>query len=281
MSEVSFDRNPNAPAQEQPVPAQEIAQQQNAVVVHQPQAVLAPEPFVLGDFLPSFKDVILPRVNIVQNIGELKDMFSPGELVYGKSTVLFTPPRINPRTGNQEDPGTGPVIVTFLGRVSERFSEKTVGGARGLIVADEASVRNCGGTLDYEEWKLKKDSGMKRFEPLDDLLVAIERPNCCKDDDTVFVFAANGKKYTFGFWAMKGTAYTEALKRVVYKDRAIGCLRGQFPDGGFPNYSYAISTREKGWEGTTNTAHIPILIPHEKNSPEFKELISGFISRQK
>jgi len=282
--EIRFDKNPDAPVQEQPTPAY-VAQpdetQAVAVVNHAPLPVAASEPFVVGDFLPQFKDLILPRVNLVQNIGQLKDAFTSGEIVYGQNVVLFSPPVINSKTGGVESPGTKPVIVTFLGRVSERYAEKVVGGGRGIIVADEESVRNAGGTLDFEEWKLKARDGMKRFEPLVDMLVAIERPEICKDDDTVFVFETNGKKYTFGFWAMKGTSYTEALKRVVFKDRAIGCLRGSFPNGGFPAYSYAISTREKTWEGTTNRAHIPILIPNAKNTPEFLNLVAGFISRSK
>ena len=281
--EVSFSKNPNDAPQEQPwikpadSPAPSVTQTV-AVVNHAPKAIAASEPFVLGDYLPGFKDIILPRINLVSNMGELKDTFTPGEIVYGQASVLFSPPRINAKTGNEEMPGTKPVSITFLGRVSERYSEKVVGGGRGIIVPTEEAVREAGGTLDFEEHKLKAASGMKLFQPLVDMLVAIEKPEHLKDDGTVFVFEADGKRYNFAFWSFKSTAYTEALKRVVFKDKSIGCLRGNFPEGGFPAYSYAISTREKTYP-TGNKAHIPILIPNAKNTPEFKDLISGFIAR--
>lgn len=281
--ECNFDNRPSAPVQEQPTPAPDVAQQPTTTAVAATPRYDVPavkEPIVIGDFLPSFKDVILPRINLVHNTGELKDTFTPGELVYAQSTVIYSPPKVNLKTGQQESAGTPPVIITFIGRVRERFVEKTKfgSGQRGVIVADEASVRNCGGTLDWDEHRLKEKDGMKLFEPLHEMLVAIERPECCADDGTLFVFEATGKKYTFGFWDLKGSAYTEVLKKVVYLHRTMGPLRGEFPNGGFPAYSYAISTWNKPFK-TGNTVPVPRAVPHQKSTPEFLELVRGFVSR--
>ena len=104
-----------------------------------------------GDYLPGFKDVILPRLNIVQSIGQLKDQFPQGALVYGQSLVLFTPPVIDRATGNIKTPALPPVEITIIGWRPTRFVEKIQGGDRGMIVNSEDEVRAAGGTLDYNE----------------------------------------------------------------------------------------------------------------------------------
>jgi hypothetical protein len=131
---------------------------------------------MLGDTIPDFKDIILPRLNIVQGVGNLKDQFPQGAIVFNQSTVLFVPPDIDPQTGNVRRAATAPVGITVLGFRPSRFVEKIEGGGKGLIVNTEAEVRSNGGTLDYKEHKLKKASGMRLFQVLAEGLVAIERP---------------------------------------------------------------------------------------------------------
>jgi hypothetical protein len=226
----------------------------------------------MGDYIPGFDDIILPGLNIVQNIGQLKDTFDPGQVVLGQSTVLFTPPRTNAKTGAIESVGTKPVILTICGWKPTRFVEKVVGGVRGLIVKTEEEVTAANGTLDYNEWNLKKASGVKMFQTLATALVVIERPEHCKNDGTTFVYDVAGKQYTFAWWAMKGTTFTDAAKRVFFAARRTGCLRT-----GYPTFSFAVSTMEKPFPNG-NTAWTPVCIPNEKNSPEFRAMIAEFIS---
>jgi hypothetical protein len=63
---------------------------------------------MLGDTIPDFKDIILPRLNIVQGVGNLKDQFPQGAIVFNQSTVLFVPPDIDPQTGNVRRAATPP-----------------------------------------------------------------------------------------------------------------------------------------------------------------------------
>lgn len=216
--------------------------------------------FLLGDKLPKFSDVILPRVNIVQGIGQLKDTFGPGEIVFNQATVLFTPAKIDPTTGNAKQKGTAPVVMYCIGIISDRFSEVVKGGFGGMIVDTEADVRNNGGTLSYKEWDLKKDSGMRRFQPLTDCLMLIERPECVKDDGLVFNFEVEGKKYALGAWAFKGASYTAVMKRVLNYHRLAGILKG-----GFPTYGFSFTTHlEKFNEG--KEAFVPTAVPTGKTS---------------
>jgi hypothetical protein len=253
-----------------PVPPPATLQQ--AADAHADSIALAPASspggLVIGqDRLPEFKDIILPRLNIVQGLGQLKDTFPQGGLVFNQQALLFQPAVIDKATGNVSKPGLPPVIVTCLGFRPTRFVEKVSGGARGMIVDTEDAVRAAGGTLDYSEFMLKKKDGMKRFEQLADGLFAIERPECVADDDSFFVYPVGGKKYALAIFGMKGTAYTEAAKRVFFTARAAGCL-----SKGYPTRSFAMSTRWKNFDGGNGT-WVPVLIPHTPSTPEFMDWV--------
>jgi hypothetical protein len=240
----------------------------------QTSTALAPVGLVLGDKIPEFKEIILPRINIVQNIGGLKDTFEPGELVFNQTTVVFTPPILNKTTGQVEKAGTPPIDMVILGFKPTRFVEKVAGGGRGLIVDSEAKVTANGGTLDFNEAKLRAKDGMKYFEALAEALVAIRRPEHCKDDDTVFVYeVAPGEKYALGIWGMKGSAYTVA-KTAFFTPRSMGCLK----KGGYPSYHFAVSTKEKGFQ-TGNKAWVPVAIPTVPTSETFlafaRQILTG------
>jgi hypothetical protein len=118
--------------------------------------------FVLGDVIPDFSEIVMPRINLVHGIGKLKESFPVGAIVFNQSTVLFTPPllRKNEQLGVDEvvSPALPPVNITVLGFRPTRFVEKVDGGGRGIICNTEDQVRSCGGTLDYKEWELKKAS---------------------------------------------------------------------------------------------------------------------------
>jgi len=224
------------------------------------------------DDLPGFRDVKFPRLNIVQNLGELKNSFSPGEVVFGQQTVLFTPPEIDGKPGNVVKPGTPPVIITVLGITQKRFGEIVVGGMGGVIVNSEADVRASGGTLDYKEWELKKNSGMKRFGPMNDLLVVVQRPECIANDGNVFGFEVEGKQYALALWTLFKTSYTEGYKSVLAFQRLAGVLKD-----GYPTHSFALSTREKSYPGN-KLAWIPILLPNAKSTPAFMEFVNQIIN---
>jgi hypothetical protein len=227
--------------------------------------------FILGDFIPDFRDIILPRINLVQNIGALKESFPSGYLVLGRQTVLFTPPIMVGAT--EEKKASPPVTVVVLGFRPTRFSEKVQGSTAGLTLNSEAEVAANSGTLDYKEWELKKASGMKLFQPLADAFVAIQRPESCADDDTVFNHSVEGKKYALALWAMKGTSYTEAAKRVFFTSRKLGILQ----KGGYPSYSFSVATREKPYPNG-NKAWIPVCLPVARTSPEFLEFVRSVLS---
>lgn len=231
---------------------------------------------LLGDRLPDFKDIILPRVNLVQNLGGMTESFESGSLVYNQQVPLFVPGKVNAKTQTVERPGTAPVIMTVLGFRETRYYEKVKWGgdgqgARGMIVDSEQAVRAAGGTLDYNEWKLKEKDGMKRFEPGVDALFAIERPEICKENESDFTFEVEGKFLTLAMWNMRGSIYTAGPKRVFFTQRRMGCLKQ-----GYPSWSYAVSTREEHWNGGVQS-WIPVCVPNKKNTPEVLAFVQSVL----
>lgn len=249
---------------------------QNAVVVADANPVPATTTdasggFLAADHLPGFKDIILPRLNLVQGVGELKDSFAQGSIVFGQSLEVFRLPQIEKATGNIKLAGTPLLNVTIIAFRPTRFAEKVSGGARGIIVNTEEQVRAAGGTTDYNEWNLKKAAGMKRFEPLVDAFVVIKRPDHVADDDTVFTFKVGDAKYALALWSMKGSSYTQCAKKVFFTARRMGCLSV----GGYPSWSFDIGTRTAETAG--NTYYVPTAKPHAPSTPEMLAFINNIL----
>jgi len=270
---------------ETPVAAPVAAETPQAVAVVPPVGLPARNNFVLGDYLPSFDQVVLPRVNVAQNIGQLQDTFDPGTIVLARQTVLFLPPDIDMQTGTVKRAATPPVVMTVLGFRKTRFVEKTKGGAKGLIVNSEQDVVKAGGTLDYGEWVLK-NGAVKRFEPLVDACVLIQRPEKAEDDDSVFVHEIDNQKYALALWSLKGTLYTSLAKGVWFTARKMGCLMskeikkdgkgtGVFT-GGYPTWSWNISSKEKQFS-EQNKSWIVTGTPHKKNTEAFIEAVRDIL----
>jgi hypothetical protein len=222
---------------------------------------------LLGDFLPAFRDVILPSLQIAHPVGEVGRSHIHGSVVYDGRVHLYEPADIDMSTGTVRRPATKPFTVTFLGFETPSYREKVKGGLGGLLVKTEQQVTAAGGTLDYQEWELKKASGMKYFEPTTKAMVAIERPEHLPDDDSIFVHEVNGLKYTLAFWTFKASAYTAACKRVLFTAKLTGCLQK-----GYPTFSFSASTRLTPFRNG-NAAWLPVLVPNKPSTPEFLDFV--------
>jgi hypothetical protein len=225
---------------------------------------------MLGDHIPDFSEIVFPRLNISQAIGELKDEFAPGTLVFDRKLAIFTPPIL--AGGRLVEEGTEPATITVIGFRPTQFAEKVEGGLRGLIVNNEKDVLTCGGTTNYKEWELKKNSGIKYFQHLATALCLVERPSYVKDDDTIFNFEVEGKKYTFALWSMKGASYTAAAKKVFFTKRSMGSLKK-----GYPTFAFSVSTKFSQWSGGKE-AWVPVCVEKEKNSEAMLTFLRDFLT---
>lgn len=273
MSEISFAKNPEvSPA----IPVE--ATPSLAVACQPPVTAVAPQNptpsgLMLGDTLPSFDQIIVPRLNLVQSIGGLKDSYSPGSIVYGQQLCLYTPQRVNKATGHVDDPGTAPVTVVCLGFKPMRYVEKIAGGVRGLLVNSEAEVKANGGTTEWAEWNMKKASGLKLFQPMAEALMMVQRPEIVADDGSTFGYEVEGNKWALALWSLKGTAFTQAFKKTFATARAMGVLRG-----GYPTHVFSLATRLDTFSGTTNTAWVPVLLPLHKTPASLLEFAKSVLT---
>ncbi len=266
MSEINFGAGQTAVEPTPAGPPEQSAAKATSTAVgnHNPLS---------GDYVPALSDVILERCNIAQQIGKLKEAFTPGTLVFGRKTILYSGPDIDLATGTVRRAATLPAVITFLGITKKRFVEVVPWGSQGLTVATEDAVIAAGGTLDYQEWELKSKDGMKRFQPLVDMMVAIRRPEHAADDGAVFTFDVDSSKWTIGLWLFKGPSYTNACKRVLFPDRLKGCLK----DGGYSSFSYNVTTRLEDHQNGKQS-YVPALTVRERNSAAFLDFARSIIS---
>lgn len=288
MSKIDFRRNPEAagvaPVQQVselvPTPAADVTVECQTTVapgenvtaapapglpaVYVPPSLpaQAPAPFLVDDENIGLDAVKFPYLQIVQKSGEMSNTWAPGQIIFSQQAVLFSPESKQPPV-----PASAPVEITVFGFQKTRYAEKTTGGARGLIVNTPEDVVRVGGTLSYEEAKLKR---IKRFQPLDTALVFITRPAGFQDEgDILFPYAFGGKNYALGLWNFKGSSQTHGAT-VIRTNARLGHLKLNGKPC-FRAYTYNLATKltSSVIDGETCWYHVPALKPGVKNSPEF------------
>lgn len=294
--EVSF-ANPTSENKPQPVPASEPAPTQAPATQPEqgcPTGPQGPEgpagnpnpttavatvsknvalgsPLPMGDTIPEFEDIIFPRLNIVQKVGDLSNVFTHGAIVFDQTVVIYEPPTL--KDGAVIKPGTEPLDITVLGFKTKRFVERVDGGKKGQICKTEADVVKAGGTLNYQEHELKKGSGLRLFQTLSEALVVVFKPAWVKDEgNAVFTYDVDGRPCALALWGMKGTAYTHGAK-AFFTARGIGCLRKE----GYPSWSWNLTTKLATTKG--NSYFIPVLVPRTHSTSAMfafaQQVISG------
>ncbi len=223
---------------------------------------------VFDDDNIGFEDIILPRLNIVQKVGDLSNVFPGGHFILNQTLDIH-----EPAAKNKPDSGTGLLILTVIGFKKRQYVEKVEGGKQGMLLNTEEDVRRNNGTLDFNEWKASKGTpgALRRFERLATAVCLVEKPKHIQDPDGVsFSFAFEGKQYALALWGMKGVSYTGAAKP-MFTARKVGHLKS-----GYSAQSWGLTTELKEYDG--NWAYRPILSPAGKNSPEFRDFCKAIIT---
>jgi hypothetical protein len=250
-------------------------------VASAPIAVRQPEqPPFYDDENIGFEDIILPRLNIVQKVGELSNVFAGGEVIYNNSLPIYTPPIL--KDGAIVKPGTKPLNITILGFRKKQFVEKVIGGAMGALCNTEEEVAKLGGTLDFKENEAKVKAGIpsKLFQRLATALLLIEKPEHLVDADHIqFAHECEGRFYALALWSMKGTSYTGAAK-TFFTARKMGHLKDRVIDGvkvrgHYHDYSWNLGTKLETYGA--NFAYIPVLTNGTKNSPAFMVFVADVL----
>jgi hypothetical protein len=291
--EVSFVKNPTVEsvttvggqvAEVRTDKEAEIVNQAVAVIPQAPALPAArhedPPPFYDDENI-GFSDIRLPRINIVQKVGELSNVFTPGEIVLNQTLPIYTPPVV--KDGKEIKAGDKPLNIVLVGFRKKQFVEKIVGGTMGALCNSEEEVGKLGGTLNYKEHETKVANKIpsKLFQELATALILIEKPEAFKDVDHVeFAHEIEGRYYALALWSMKGSSYTTAAK-TFFTARKMGHLKdirenGVVTGGGYPSWSWALSTKLEAYK-TGNFAHIPVLARGAKSSPAFLDFVRSLV----
>jgi hypothetical protein len=79
-------------------------------------ATRTPQDNAFDDENIGFEDIRLPRLNIVQKVGDLSTIFTPGEIVLNQNLVIHSP--------GKDGKGDSPINFTVLGFKKKQFVEK-------------------------------------------------------------------------------------------------------------------------------------------------------------
>lgn len=158
-----------------------------------------------------FSDIQVPSLNLVQKVGELSEIFDPGEVVLDRQLPL-------PR----------PVRLMVCGLSAKRYVERVEGedGQGGNICYSIEEVEQSGGTTLYSEHEQKK---IPWYQTLVTALLLVEKHELIEEGDSgLFSFQdpTTGLWYAMARFNMKGTLYNQGAK-VFMTARAIGqCTKG-------------------------------------------------------
>lgn len=220
-----------------------------------------------------FEDIILPRINIVQKVGDLSNVFPGGHIVLDQSQVLY-------ELEKPGQPRSTPLRLVVIGFKRTSYVEKVQGGAMGLVCRTRDEVVAKGGTLDYKEWqesvKTSEASNgaikpLRRFDNMTTALVLIEKPESFKDPNhTVFPYRANDKFYVMAFFTMKSSAYNAGAKAIFTftKTRSFNEDNVSHSD-----HYFTLGSELKKFPGNV-FAYIPDIQPVERVTPEMATLVA-------
>ncbi len=197
-------------------------------------------------------DIVLPRINIVQKVGDLSQAFEAGTLVLGQKLQL-----------------TNPCRILIIGRRSKQYVERVPGGQPGRILNDIADVAAAGGTLDYNE---AQEREIPLFQTMITWMVLVQAPGDVTEEEALmFPFEfTDGTRYALALWSTKGTAYTHAAKHLLTA-RNNGLFKGRFVPAlkaSYVNQFFLLGAEMKRYE--RNYAAIPTLELDVETSDEFK-----------
>lgn len=210
-----------------------------------------------------FEDIMLPRLNLVYGVGDLSQIYNPGEWVLNGSLVIHVP--ANPV---KKVAGYPPLNLTVLGFKKRQYVEKKDGGERGNLFNTTAEVVAAGGTLDYKESESTKKA---LYHTLATALILVQKPDHIPDEEhLVFAHECEGKYYSLALWGMKSTMFTHAAKK-IFTAKKLGHLKG-----GYPTFAWNLTTKfETKYEQPTP---IPVLTAGSKNTPAFADFVKEVLS---
>lgn len=203
-----------------------------------------PQPQILGAVSGDIDsgDIVIPRLNIVQAVGQLGELFSPGSIVFNKEVVLST--------------GSTPVDLTVLS-ARKQFVENLAyeSDEKPAVFNTLEEVKAVGGTI---EWLGNQKPS---YLPILHVHVLLKAP---KELDYALPLSFEGEAYGLAVWTLRGVSYTRAGKNILT------AAKFSLRDGLF-NGKWELSTKREKFG--KNSVFVPVLRNVGRNSSEFVRFI--------
>lgn len=204
----------------------------------------SPTPPVIGAVVGDINagDIVIPRINIVQGVGPLSELFSPGAIVLNKELQLSD--------------GTTPIELTILAAHKQFVENLPYDSEERPAVYDTLEeVKAAGGTI---EW----NGDIKpSFTPVLHVNLVFKAP---EGADGAFPLEHQGRPCGLAVWTLRGVAYTRAGKNILT------AAKFSLRDGLF-NGKWTLTTKREKFG--RNSVFVPVLRNVGRNTPEFIEFI--------
>ena len=197
------------------------------------------------------EDLVLPRINLTQKVGDLGDQFGPGVIVFQKEQVLWKE-------------GQDPLNMVIL-HAQKRYQENTEFGSDeiGQVVDTLDEVKAQGGWIDWRDG----DAGKREsppWAPRLDVVCVLEGPQGA--DTSLFPFQFNGKAYAAAVWTLSKSGFTSA-------GRTILTARATFLRDGYRTGSWQVTAAKR--QGPKGVYFIPAFRASGKTDEKFREFVAG------
>lgn len=196
-------------------------------------------------------DLILPRINLTQKVGDLGDQFGPGVIAFQKEMILWKE-------------GQAPLNLVIL-HAQKRYQESTEFGSdeMGQVVDTLEEVKSQGGWI---EWRDGEDGKRQAppWAPRLDVVCVVEAPEGA--DTSLFPFQFNGKAYATAVWTLSKSAFTSA-------GRAVLTARATFLRDGYRTGLWQVTAGKR--QGPKGIYFVPCFRANGKTPEAFREFLSG------
>lgn len=144
----------------------------------------------------SRRDILLPRLQIIQGVGTLSRKFKPGDIVLSKEVCIA-----------HEGEELTLIVLSLNKFFQERFAKFDINGPRPRRFDTEQDALDAGLK---PEWG--KDSEPPTAEPVADIVVLIKKP--AEIDSPVFAVSLNNEPWATAIWTVQRTSYSRVAKRI-------------------------------------------------------------------
>jgi hypothetical protein len=235
---VSFD---------EAVEAQVIEEAGSKAVAVRPESKVAtiagedPTKGIYGEF--GADDVRLPRLNLVNKVGDLSNLFTPGTWVINKEH------QITEIDANNKGLGGALRVIAVRLKVEYQESLPYDPDVRPRVFQTAEEVRLAGGQVAYGR-------GEGKFAKAGHIEFLIQEPETLSEEAAAsFFYVLGDKRYARVIYTASSTAYAETAQ-ILYSDYKVGHLNKTGLSGGFYSLGAKIKTGDKGtwWIPSMKTA---------------------------